>query len=106
MLLLYLSHRNNFRKVLLMKMLLQTIWPLDENREIVVDHFPFVIGRRSDNDCALALVFVSRRHCRFTLDDHHVMVQDLESYNGTFVNGKRVTSPLPISHGDELTLGP
>lgn len=103
---LYLSHRNNFRKALLMKMLLQTIWPLDDNREILVDRFPFVIGRRSDSDCALPLAFVSRRHCRFTLEDHLVIVQDLESYNGTFVNGKRATSPLALGHGDELTIGP
>src|SRR5438552_3283696 len=35
-----------------------------------------------------------------------VMVQDLESYNGTFVNGKRAVTPLPVQNGDEVTLGP
>jgi pSer/pThr/pTyr-binding forkhead associated (FHA) protein len=89
-----------------MKMLLRTLWPLDDCREILVDRYPFVIGRRSDNDCALALAFVSRRHCQFTCVDGQVRLQDLESYNGTFVNGKRATSPLPVVHGDEVTLGP
>jgi pSer/pThr/pTyr-binding forkhead associated (FHA) protein len=89
-----------------MKMLLRTLWPLDENREILVDRFPFVIGRRSDNDCSLPLAFVSRRHCQFTRAEDQVLVQDLESYNGTYVNGKRATSPVPVRHGDELTLGP
>jgi pSer/pThr/pTyr-binding forkhead associated (FHA) protein len=89
-----------------MKMLLRTLWPLDENREIIVDHFPFVIGRRSDNDCSLPLAFVSRRHCQFTRGEEYVLVQDLESYNGTYVNGKRAIVPVPLRHGDELTLGP
>src|SRR6516162_6889350 len=89
-----------------MKMLLRTLWPLDENREILVDHFPFVVGRRSENDCSLPLAFVSRRHCQFTRAGDEVLVQDLESYNGTYVNGKRAMTPMPLHHGDELTLGP
>src|SRR5262249_11295108 len=89
-----------------MKMLLQTLWPLEDHREVVVDRFPFVIGRRSDTDYSLPLAFVSRRHCQLTRADNQVLVQDLESYNGTYVNGKRATSPLPLRHGDELTLGP
>jgi pSer/pThr/pTyr-binding forkhead associated (FHA) protein len=35
-----------------------------------------------------------------------VVVQDLESYNGTFVNGRSAAKPLPVQAGDELTLGP
>lgn len=87
-------------------MFLQTLWPLDDNREIIVDRFPFVIGRRGDTDWSLPLAFVSRRHCQFTRHGGQVMVQDLESYNGTFVNGKRAVTPLPVQNGDELTLGP
>lgn len=93
-------------KVLPMKVFLQTSWPLDDNREIVVKRFPFVIGRRSDSDHSLPLAFVSRRHCQFTRAGDQVLVQDLESHNGTFVNGQRASSPLPVQNGDELTLGP
>jgi pSer/pThr/pTyr-binding forkhead associated (FHA) protein len=89
-----------------MKMLLQTLWPLVNHREIVVHRFPFVIGRRSDSDFSLPLAFVSRQHCQFTRTGNQVLVQDLESYNGTFVNGKRAINPLPVRNGDELTLGP
>jgi pSer/pThr/pTyr-binding forkhead associated (FHA) protein len=89
-----------------MKLLLQTSWPLDENRAIAVQRFPFVIGRRTDADCSLTLAFVSRRHCQFTRIGDQVLVQDLQSRNGTFVNGKRASSPLPVQDGDELTLGP
>ena len=89
-----------------MKLLLQTSWPLGDNREIAVQRFPFVVGRRSDSDCSLTLMFVSRRHCQFTRIGDQVLVQDLKSHNGTFVNGKRASRPLPVQDGDELTLGP
>jgi pSer/pThr/pTyr-binding forkhead associated (FHA) protein len=88
-----------------MKMVLQTSWPLGEDREIVVERFPFVVGRRTDSDCCLSWLFVSRRHCRFTRTGDQVLVQDLESFNGTFVNGKRASCPLPVQKGDELRLG-
>jgi pSer/pThr/pTyr-binding forkhead associated (FHA) protein len=89
-----------------MKIWLHSSWPLADDHEIIIDRFPFVIGRRSDNDCSLALAFVSRRHCQFMRKGDQVVVQDLESYNGTFVNGVRALRPLPVRHGDEIDLGP
>jgi pSer/pThr/pTyr-binding forkhead associated (FHA) protein len=89
-----------------MKLLLQTSWPLGDNRQIAVQRFPFVIGRRTDADCSLTLAFVSRRHPRFTRIGDQVSVQDLKSYNGTFVNGKQASRALPVQDGDELMLGP
>jgi pSer/pThr/pTyr-binding forkhead associated (FHA) protein len=74
--------------------------------EVEVEQFPFVIGRKRDCDWSLPLSFISRRHCLFTRDGNQVQVQDLESYNGTFVNGRRASSPLPVHHGDEVSLGP
>ncbi len=89
-----------------MKVWLQTMNPWEDELEIAIERYPFVIGRRSDSDCSLPLAFISRYHCRLTRDANHVLVQDMESYNGTFVNGRRATTPLPISHGDVLRLGP
>jgi pSer/pThr/pTyr-binding forkhead associated (FHA) protein len=88
-----------------MKLLLQTSWLLGDNRQIAVQRFPFVIGRRTDSDCSLMLAFVSRRHCQFVQIGDRVLVQDLKSRNGTFLNGKRASSPIPVQDGDELTLG-
>jgi pSer/pThr/pTyr-binding forkhead associated (FHA) protein len=89
-----------------MNVRLQRIGVTDEELEIRIDRFPFVIGRRSENDCPLPLACVSRRHCQFTCAEEQVLVQDLESHNGTFVNGRRALRPLPVRHGDELCLGP
>ncbi len=50
---------------------------------------------------------VSRRHAKITRRGNEVLVEDLGSVNGTFVNGKRLTPylPHPLRSGDELQLG-
>ncbi len=50
---------------------------------------------------------ISRRHARIIKDGSRVVVEDLGSINGTFINGKRLVSYLPktISDGDTLQLG-
>jgi pSer/pThr/pTyr-binding forkhead associated (FHA) protein len=40
------------------------------------------------------------------VSDGQVLVHDLESFNGTFVNGSRIRAPTAIADGDELRLGP
>jgi predicted component of type VI protein secretion system len=89
-----------------MKVFLQTPWPLESNRQIVVDRFPFVIGRRKENDGTLPLACVSRRHCQLIRSGEQVIVHDLDSYNGTYVNDTLATTPMAIKNGDELKLGP
>jgi pSer/pThr/pTyr-binding forkhead associated (FHA) protein len=73
---------------------------------IEIDHFPYVIGRHRDTDCSLPLAFISRQHCQFRQEMDQIVVQDLESYNGTYVNGRRITQPTTVQHGDEVSLGP
>jgi pSer/pThr/pTyr-binding forkhead associated (FHA) protein len=89
-----------------MTLRLQRIGPADAGQEIGVEHFPFVIGRRSECDYSLALACISRRHCRITREGAEVLIEDLQSHNGTYVNGRRALKPLPLHHGDELCLGP
>jgi pSer/pThr/pTyr-binding forkhead associated (FHA) protein len=89
-----------------MKISLKTPCSWDGVAEIVVDHFPFVLGRDEDADCALNFAFVSRQHCQFTMQDVHVLIQDLESHNGTYLNGRRVSQPTPVQDGDEVSVGP
>jgi pSer/pThr/pTyr-binding forkhead associated (FHA) protein len=50
---------------------------------------------------------VSRRHARILKREGTVVVEDLGSINGTFINGKRLAPYLPevLSHGDQLQLG-
>ena len=65
-----------------------------------------VIGRRQDCELRIASSEVSRRHCLLSVHDGYVMVQDLDSVNGTFVNGQRVEGKQRVHPGDRLDIGP
>lgn len=63
-----------------------------------------IIGRHSECDICLRLPDVSRRHCRLSYQDGQWHVFDLQSLNGTTVNGQRVDRTV-LHHGDTLGLG-
>jgi predicted component of type VI protein secretion system len=63
------------------------------------------LGRHDDCVIRIKSAQVSRRHCELFEVGGQLMLRDLGSSNGTFVNGKRVTGELPLKHGDELTVG-
>jgi pSer/pThr/pTyr-binding forkhead associated (FHA) protein len=88
-----------------MLLVLQNVSAISQLPDIVVGEFPFVIGRGEDNQAQLPLAFISRRHCEMTLAPEGIQVQDLESQNGTFVNGRKAISPILVHDGDEISLG-
>ena len=62
------------------------------------------IGRATRADFVLDAALVSRVHCRLTAGATELEVVDLESTNGTFVNGER-TARGTLKHGDRLGVG-
>ena len=62
------------------------------------------VGRAPRADFVVDAPLVSRLHCRLTLQPDGLLVEDLESTNGTFVNGERVTK-LVMRSGDALRVG-
>ncbi len=48
---------------------------------------------------------VSRKHAEIKVDDGEYVIVDNKSFNGTLVNDQRITSPIPLYHNDEITLG-
>lgn len=64
------------------------------------------IGRADDNDVAVDDRWVSRYHAEVRHDAGGFRVMDLGSKNGTFVNGRRITGPTPLSDGDLLQVAP
>jgi FHA domain len=48
---------------------------------------------------------VSRLHARFAVDNGSVVVEDLGSSNGTYVNGQRISGPVELGAEDEVQLG-
>ena len=71
--------------------------PLDESR------LPLTIGRDPENKIALDHTAVSRFHCVISADTDSYYVEDLESTNGTFLNGRRIKKEH-LSPGDELII--
>jgi len=63
-----------------------------------------VIGRRHDCDLRIPLTLVSRRHCKLSKNNQTVNIRDLDSRNGTFLNGKRVKEGA-INAGDYIGIG-
>ena len=62
------------------------------------------IGRATRADFIVEAALVSRVHCRLTAGATELEVMDLESTNGTFVNGER-TARASLKHGDRLGVG-
>lgn len=48
---------------------------------------------------------MSRRHARLLVTRATLVVEDLDSKNGTHVNGKRVDKATPVANGDEILFG-
>jgi len=68
-------------------------------------HGPITIGRASDCNLILDDGLVSRRHAHVRVETGKVIVEDLESSNGVFVNGERVSGQRELGAGDQLTIG-
>jgi pSer/pThr/pTyr-binding forkhead associated (FHA) protein len=62
------------------------------------------IGRSSGAEFMVDAALVSRLHCRLAAGATGLQVRDLDSTNGTFVNGKRVDEAT-LSEGDRLGVG-
>lgn len=63
------------------------------------------IGRVEENNFQISEPSVSSRHCEILLRDNDVVVKDLGSTNGTFINGEKVTDEKVLKPGQTLRLG-
>jgi transcriptional regulator with GAF, ATPase, and Fis domain len=62
------------------------------------------IGRDPSNSLAISDLSLSRRHCVLAREAEGYTLRDLDSRNGTFVNG-RVVSEKQLNHGDQISIG-
>jgi pSer/pThr/pTyr-binding forkhead associated (FHA) protein len=71
---------------------------------VFLDRPLLVLGRGSECDARLHSPYISRRHAIVeTVRDGHVL-RDLDSANGTSVNGEIIAGGVTLSHGDEIKL--
>jgi len=73
------------------------LYPLFENREIT-------IGRNPTNNIFIRDKNVSREHCQIVVTQASCILTDLQSTNGTFVNGETV-SECELKASDEIRIG-
>ncbi|HXV04068.1 MAG TPA: FHA domain-containing protein [Gaiellaceae bacterium] len=79
---------------------------LETNTERELDSTPVTIGRANDNDLAIdADEFASVHHAKIEPRRDGIWLRDLDSTNGTFVNGVKVTQPRKLSPGDVIRIG-
>src|SRR5436190_10241314 len=76
-----------------------------EQRRMVFNKPEVTIGRVQGNDIVLPKGNVSKRHARIVLKDGKFIIVDLKSTNGTYVNGRKITSPLVVKGSDKIYIG-
>ena len=71
---------------------------LDDNQTVIM-------GRGTDTNCRIQDPSISRRHCQITNTPQGLLIADLGSSNGTFVNGQRIAQWVSLNPGDVVVLG-
>lgn len=76
-----------------------------EGMEMPLGGGPITIGRSSESNVVIRDDYTSTNHARLDLRADGWLLTDLESTNGTFVNGQKVTVPVTIAERTPITIG-
>jgi DNA-binding winged helix-turn-helix (wHTH) protein len=80
-------------------------WLAGGGREFALTDGTHFVGREPGLAVHLDSPKVSRRHARLVLRDGHATLEDLDSKNGTFVRGIRISTPVALEPGDAIQIG-
>lgn len=72
---------------------------------IVFSGAPVTFGRSPDNTIVITDDFASSHHARIVARDGSWVLEDLDSTNGTFVDGSRIGAPMRLGIGTRITIG-
>lgn len=64
-----------------------------------------VMGRSNETDVVIDDPYASEFHLRLVSQENGMMLHDLGSTNGTYVNGRRVSAPTELKRGDTIQVG-
>lgn len=76
-----------------------------EGLEIELPREQLTIGRSSESGLVIRDDYTSTHHARLMLWNNGWVIQDLDSTNGTYLDGKRVTVPTPIPNNTPIKIG-
>ncbi len=96
------ENQDNYLRVRKTKLLVIS-GPL-QGHEFVVNHDIFTIGSSDHNDLTIHDSTVSKRHCEISVEQSGYLIRDLDSTNGTLVQGVRISS-AHLAPGSEIQLG-
>jgi predicted component of type VI protein secretion system len=77
----------------------------DEGKQIELEKPVQVIGRDQNADIPINDPEVSRKHARISNQGGQIIIEDLGSTNGTFVNNQRISAPYVLRPGELIFLG-
>src|SRR6185436_20145333 len=83
-----------------------TLWLTRRTRTFALSEGEHLIGREPALAICLDSPKVSRHHARIVVKDARATIEDLESKNGTFVAGVRLTAPAVLEPGETVRIGP
>jgi pSer/pThr/pTyr-binding forkhead associated (FHA) protein len=89
-----------------MKLSLKVAQGVHEGKLIPIPVSQFLVGREESCQLRPASAAVSKRHCAILVRSGKVLVRDIGSTNGTFVNDEQITEEVEVANGDRLKIGP
>ncbi len=82
-------------------------WPSGPIESYRLNKTAVAVGRSTGNDIVLDTTGISRYHIKFTFNEHQARLEDLDSANGTYVDGVRLPphEPYVLRGGEEIQIG-
>ena len=81
------------------------LYLVSDQREMLLMDGANVIGRAEDATIQIDSPGVSRYHARVLVSDGGATLEDVQSKNGTYLNGTRLAASVPLSEGDQIKVG-
>jgi len=75
-----------------------------DDRTVVLTEGCHIVGRDPDASVWIDSAVVSRHHARLVVQRDGITIEDLDSRNGTFVNGARIVAVSALAHGDQIRI--
>src|SRR5262245_60514980 len=76
-----------------------------QQKSLDFDKAEVTVGRVQGSDVVLPKGNISKRHSRIVVKDGKFIIIDMQSTNGTYVNGKKITTPQVIKATDKIYIG-
>ena len=73
-------------------------------KEFKTDQNEIIIGRDPDNDIQIDNIAISRKHARIVKNPNDYIIEDMNSVNGIFINGKKINKKF-LKTNDEIIIG-